>query len=274
MREQEILEIQQNLDVGKWVSIIESRWKQVPEFKVDPERLKHLAIICDGNRRSAQEKGLHPWQGHRLGVEVIKGIMRVSNEWGIRHLTFWTWSTENWERDKEQVNFVMGLAARYLRDEDSVNIFLEHEARFTHLGRKDRLPESVRTAIEELERRTAEFSQHYVNLALDYGGLDEMARTVVKIIEEVKSGRLSTDQILKRPEMISQHMDTVGQPFPDLVIRTGAKPGEIPHTSGFLPLQTSYAGWSFLPDLFPDVTPENLLVSIQEFIEYERRFGR
>lgn len=267
-------EVVRRLDIDSWASIIESRWEKIPEFEVDPERLKHLAVICDGNRRSAQEKGLHPWQGHRLGVEVIKGIMRASNEWGIRHLTFWTWSTENWERDQSQVSFVMDLAARYLRDEESVGILIENEAKFTHLGRKDRLPKVVRSAIEELEQRTTEFSQGYVNLALDYGGLDEMARAVTKMMKRAQVGALSVDQILERPELIFQYMDTVGQPAPDLVVRTGTKLGEIPHTSGFMPLQTSYAGWSFLPDLFPDFTPQSFLDLIQEFIEYDRRFGK
>lgn len=267
-------EIVKRLDIDSWASIIESRWEKIPEFEVDPERLKHLAVICDGNRRSAQEKGLHPWQGHRLGVEVIKGIMRASNEWGIRHLTFWTWSTENWERDQDQVNFVMNLAARYLKDEESVGILIEHEAKFTHLGRKDRLPKVVRSAIENLEQRTAEFNQGYVNLALDYGGLDEIARATARIIEDAGCGLLAPGDVVANQELVLQYLDTSGQPPPDLVLRTGVKPDETPHTSGFMPLQTAYSGWAFLPDLFPDLSPQSLLDSIQEFIEYDRRFGR
>jgi len=103
-----------NLDC--WVSAIENQWRTIPEFSVDRERFKHLAIICDGNRRAASERGLHPWCGHRAGIEVIKGVMRASKEWGIGYLTFWTWSTENWGREREQVDFVMNLAAKNLRD--------------------------------------------------------------------------------------------------------------------------------------------------------------
>lgn len=275
MTKQEALHKPENeRGLNYWISVIEARWKQNPEFKVDPKRLAHLAVICDGNRRSAREKGLHSWQGHRLGVEAIKGIMRASNQWGIRHLTFWTWSTENWERDQDQVNFIMNLAARHLRDEESIGILIDHEAKFTHLGRKDRLPKVVREAIGDLEQRTAEFSQGYVNLALDYGGLDEMARATARIIEDAGRGLLAAADVVANQELVLQYLDTGGQPLPDLVLRTGVKPEEIPHTSGFMPLQTAYSGWAFLPDLFPDLTPNSLLGSIEEFIDYDRRFGR
>lgn len=157
-----------NLDF--WISVVESKWRDTPEFRVDKERLKHLAVICDGNRRSAASKGLEPREGHRLGVEVIKGITQAGKDWGIKHLTFWTWSTENWQRDDAQVEFVMNLASRYLGDKDAHEMLVENEARFTHFGRKDRLPTGTKEAIDELEAETAHFDQYYINLALDYGG--------------------------------------------------------------------------------------------------------
>lgn len=256
-----------------WLSNIESAWKETHEFRV-PENFRHLAVICDGNRRSAKQKELAPWLGHRLGIEVIKGIMGASRNWGIRHLTFWVWSTENWKRDEEQVSFVMGLAARHLTDSDSLNVLTENRTRFTHLGRKDRLPPNVATAIDDLERRTLAFDDHFVNLALDYGGLDEASRAISKIVGDVAGGRLKAGDLSDNPALILDYLDTRDQPVPDLVIRTGSLENEIPHTSGFMPLQTGYAGWVFLPQLFPDLNPGELLGTIKEFIAYERRIGK
>lgn len=260
--------------VEEWIAQIEFRWKNIPEFKVDPEKLKHLAIICDGDRHSAQAKGLPPHEGHRLGLEVIKGIARAGREWDIQALTFWVWSTENWQRDLQQVDFIMSLAAKSLKNENLIQEFVENKVRFTHLGRKDRLPEEVKKGIESLEVRTANFGRYYFNVAMDYGGLDEIARSMIRIFEDISTGNLDKRKILENPETILDFLDTTSQPLPDLVVRTGMVPGEVVHTSGFLPLQTRYAGWTFVSEYFPDLKPETLLGSIKEFIKYERRLGR
>lgn len=260
--------------VGGWIAQIESRWKTIPEFEVDSEKLKHLAIVCDGNRRAARERGFHDWDGHRAGVDVIKQIAQASRKWGIRTLTFWTWSTENWEREPKQTEVIMGLAAQHLNDPRLLEEFKKERVRFTHLGRKDRLPGKVRSALNRLERQTVEFSEYQLNLAMDYGGLDETARAIGKIIEDVQAGRLNSQIIQENPQAILGFLDTVEQTLPDLIIRTGVKTGEIPHTSGFMPLQSTYSGWAFLPDLFPNLTPQALLEPIADFTEYERRLGR
>ncbi len=261
-------------DQGKWLSSVEESWGVIPEFKVDTAKLQHLAIICDGNRRAAEKRGLNPWTGHRIGVEVIKGIMEAGKEWGVKHLTFWAWSTENWKRDQAQVGFVMNLAAKYLQDEQAINKLIEQRARFTHLGRKDRIPQEVRQAIDGLERKTSGFSDRYVNLALDYGGLDEAGRGIAKMIEWINKGKLSAGEIMTNPGVILGFLDTGDQTAPDLVVRTGMETEEIPRTSGFMPLQTAYSGWKFIPELFPDLTPEVLLGCIKDFLGYERRLGK
>jgi undecaprenyl diphosphate synthase len=258
----------------EWVTEIKKHWETIPEFRVDSERLRHLAIICDGNRRAAKERGLHPYYGHQAGVEAIREIAKTARQWGIRTLTFWTWSTENWEREREQVRFVMGLAERLLPDRELIKELQENQVKFTHLGRKDRLPGSVRMSLESLESQTGQFEQYRLNLAMDYGGLDEAARAMVKMLEAFGEGTLNPEMIKENPQVILGFLDTATQVLPDLVIRTGVKKEEIPHTSGFMPLQTAYAGWVFLPDLFPDLTPESLLLPIKEFLEYERRRGR
>jgi len=159
--------------VEEWIAQIELTWENIPEFRVDPEKLRHLAIICDGNRRAAQEKGFYPWDGHRAGVEIIKGISRAAREWGIHTLTFWTWSTENWEREPKQVEFIMKLAVQGLNDKKIIEELIKNQVRFTHIGRKDRLQDrfpSVTKALKNLETRTAEFTRYQLNLVMDYWG--------------------------------------------------------------------------------------------------------
>lgn len=262
------------LSVEEWIAQIETQWEKIPEFKVDSEKLKHLVIICDGNRRAARERRLHDWDGHRAGVEVIKQIARAAREWEIRTLTFWTWSTENWEREQKQIEVIMGLATEGLNDPKLIEELRKEKVRFTHFGRKNRLPGKVLMAINRLEEQTEEFSDYQVNLAMDYGGLDETGRAIGKIIEDVRAGKLSLQTIQENPQVILSFLDTAEQALPDLIIRTGVKEGEIPHTSGFMPLQTTYSGWAFIPDLFPNLTPESLLKPIQDFLEYEMRHGR
>ena len=257
-----------------WLSEIETCWEKIPEFQVDPEKLRHLAIICDGNRRAAQERGLHPYLGHRVGIEVIKGIARVCRSWNVQTLTFWIWSTENWEREQQQVNFVMELAEEFLSQKEFLEELKENKVKFNHLGRKDRLPAPILKILGDLERQTSNFDCYHLNLAMDYGGLDEMVRAVQKMFEGFAQGRFNPEILKTTPQAILGFLDTANQGLPDLVIRTGVKEGEIPHTSGFMPLQTAYSGWAFLPDLFPNLAPQTLLKPIQEFLEYERRFGR
>ena len=235
--------------------------------------IKNVALICDGNRRAAEQRGVDPVWGHLAGAEVIKGIMKAGKEWGIDTLTFWVWSTENWQRDQSQVNFVMNLATKFISSRDLVETFLRKKTRFVHLGRKDRLPNTLRQAIEFLEKKTADFGQTTVNLAMDYGGLDEASRAVVRLAQQVISGRFNLKDLEDDPETILKFLDTGNQSRPDLVIRTGVKTNEMAHTSGFMPLQTAYAGWQFEESFFPDFTPEHLKASIEQFISYQRRMG-
>ena len=134
-----------------WLREVEQTWSNIPELDLSGSGLRHLVIICDGNRRAAEERGLEPVWGHRVGVETIKGIMKAGREWGIDNLTFWVWSTENWQRDKGQISFIMNLATRFINQQDFVDSFLKTQTRFIHLGRKDRLPNSLSQAIEALE---------------------------------------------------------------------------------------------------------------------------
>ncbi len=249
-----------------WADDIASTWEkaEIPSYEVDPQKTRHVAIICDGNRRAAYNMHLLPYLGHMAGVEVIKGIARAGRVWGIHTLTFWVWSTDNWRRDRKQSSFVMGLAKEHLSRADFRQELYEAGARFIHLGRKDRLPKDLLEVITDLERSTAHFQRHNLNLALDYGGKDEIDRAVRQLLLNGQD----------KSKGIGHFLDTAGQPSVDLVIRTGVDRNELPHTSGFMPLQTANSAWIFLPHLFPNLTPEKLLQTIKQFEGYEKRLGR
>lgn len=262
------------IEEEQWLKQINDRWSVIPEFQVDPLRLKHLAIICDGNRRAATSRGCDPWIGHRMGVEVIQGILDACGTWGITNLTVWTWSTENWKRDNKQTDFVMKLASTYLADTRTLDNLIKHKVKFVHFGRKDRIPTEVKKAIEYLESETKQFDKAYLNLGLDYGGLDETAMGIAQIVEWIQKGKLTPAELIANPGIILGSLDSHNQPNPDLVIRTGVSEGEIPHTSGFMPLQTIGSGWEFIPELFPDLTPNILLDQIKRYLGYEKRLGK
>lgn len=261
-------------DLEGWLDQIEKKWQEIPEADIDTSKLQHLALICDGNRRAARARGLQPYLGHQVGVEVIRGVARAGRAWNISALTFWVWSTENWSRDKSQTEFVMDLAASNLGREDLKAELQDNEVRFKQLGRRDRLGSKLRQVIDKLEELTQSNTRFHLNLALDYGGVDEVARAMSRILLASKQGEFDLSALLKDPRLIYKHLDTEDQPLPDLVVRTGNASGEIPHTSGFMPLQTAYSTWEFLPVLFPNLTPQILLRSVNRFLNYDKRRGR
>lgn len=247
--------------IDRWISETITTWQQIPVFKA-PEQIKHLAVICDGDRRAAQDRGLKPQIGHHIGMEVVKGITQCCLKWDINALTFWLWSTENWGRKRNQIDFIFELARHYLYDPGLKDQLYRHKVRFTQLGRKDRLPPEIEQGLRELELSTSTFNKRWLNLAIDYGGEDEIERAVLKALNDQK-----TDGFLRN------HLDTYGQPEVDLVIRTGINGNELPHTSGFMPLQTKDAAWIFLEELFPNLTPADLLSSIERAGRYQKRAG-
>lgn len=262
-------------DIEGWLSEIKLRWRQIPLFSVDSEKLRHLAVICDGNRRAALARGLPELFGHRAGVEVIKGIVKVGRQWGIHALTFWVWSTENWQRDREQINYVMGLAEHFLSQKEFIAELRSSRARFIHIGDVERLPKSLVNILVHLEEATRDFGDFRLNLAMNYGGVDEVARAIYRMSVTARIGGLGPDALFdKSRDVLAKFLDTAGQPNPDLVIRTGMGEGEMFRTSGFMPIQTEYSVWEPIPDLFPDLTPERLLLSIRNFLGYQRRLGR
>ncbi len=174
---------EQKKDLEYWLNHVEDAWSEIPDDK-SIRQIKHIAFICDGNRRSARLKGLDENQGYSLGIEVIKGIAKACRQWEIKHTTFWTFSTENWLRSNTQVSFLMQLAKKYLNDKEIVDQLIENKVKFTHLGRKNKLAYSIRKSLTDLEKQTASFEKYFLNMALDYGGVDELARAVQKILKD------------------------------------------------------------------------------------------
>lgn len=224
----------------------------------------HLAVILDGNRRWARSRGLAPSEGHKAGAAALRHIIRTSRELGIHTLTVWGLSTENWrERPKAEVVKIVQLIIASI--EDIRKEALENELRFVHLGRKDRLPKHLLKIIAKTEEETRHFTKHTLNVALDYGGRDEILRAVKKIVE----AGVKPEDITE--ETFALYLDTGDQiyPYPDLFVRTSGEQ----RTSGFMPWQLDYAEYYWETGHLPDMTPEKLLEIIVDYSRRRRRFG-
>ncbi len=226
--------------------------------EIDQERLpSHIAIIMDGNRTWARKRGLDPKLGHKEGAKVLENMVRYANKIGIKHLTVYAFSTENWNRTKEEVGALMLLLQTYLDDfakrADTENI------RVKMLGDKSALSKGLQRSIDNAIKRTKNNTGVTFNVALNYGGRAEIVKAVKEIAEEAKNGNISIEDISE--EMVTNHLYTKEQPDPDLVIRTS---GQI-RTSGFLPWQTIYSEFLFMEKNWPDFTEEDLLFAIKEY---------
>lgn len=225
---------------------------------------KHVVIIPDGNRRWAKEKGLQSFQGHIRGFELVINLARKAQEMGVEILTIWAFSTENWNRSKREVNFLMSLFSSNI--DDYLKKALKENIRIIHIGRKDRIPTGLRNKIVEAEKKTARFSKLYLVIALDYGGRDEVVRAI-KRMQNAEFGIRNIDE-----ESFGSYLDTKDLPYPnpDLVIRTS---GEL-RTSGFMIWQTAYSEYIFVKKYFPDFSVEDFAECIKEYSRRARRFGK
>jgi len=223
----------------------------------------HIAIILDGNGRWARSRGLPVTKGHEAGAKAINDVLQTARELGVHTLTIWGWSTENWKRPPPEVKKIMALV-QYLLKEELSNAH-KNQVRFTHLGRKDRLPAPLIKLINKTEEETKNYKKYQLNLAFDYGGRDEITRAVRNI---VKDGILES-KITE--ELIGSYLDTSGQkyPNPDLFIRTSGEQ----RTSGYLPWQMTYTEFFFEEDHLPDMNPEKLKAIILDYSLRRRRFG-
>lgn len=226
------------------------------------KQLQHVAIIPDGNRRWAKQKGLPTIEGHRRGFEMIQKLAKYLRSIEVRILTVWAFSTENWTRDKAEVDYLMGIYERWL--DIDLKTALKEEIRIIHLGRKDRLKDSLRKKLEEAEEKTKHFTKFYLGVALDYGGRDELLRATQKV--------LSSQFEVQSEDDIKQFLDTKDFPYPDpdLIIRTSGEQ----RTSGFMSWQSAYSEYMFPPIHLPDFTVDELKKCIDEYHQRQRRFGK
>jgi undecaprenyl diphosphate synthase len=231
----------------------------------EENKLKHVVIISDGDRRWAKLHGVPAWEGHRRGADNIRNLLEVCKEEGIPYLTMWGFSTDNWKRDKDEVAHLLDIILQGLKKEHKSAI--KNGVRFRQLGRRDRLPQNLITEIEATEADTKDFTEWNFQAALDYGGQDEIVRATKKIAADVKSGKLDIDSIDEK--LVYSYLDSADLPYPDLIIRTSGEQ----RLSGMLPFQGVYAELVFSEVLFPDFGKKEFKKVIQEFYTRNRRFG-
>ena len=228
-------------------------------------KVEHVAIIMDGNGRWATNRGWPRLVGHRKGAERVKEIVRCAPDLGIKWLTVYAFSTENWKRSTEEVLGLMAIFARYIERE--ADRLAAESVRMRFIGDRSRLDPKLQKLMAGIEARTAVYNRLNFTIAINYGGRDEIVRATQDIARAVAAGLLTPDQVTDG--LISQHLDTADLPDPDLVIRTS---GET-RTSNFMPWQTAYAEYEFTETLWPDFSPEELGRIVSRFGNRERRFG-
>ena len=226
----------------------------------------HVAIIMDGNGRWAKQRLMTRIKGHEKGAEAVRMVVRACRELGVPFLTLFAFSTENWQRPKAEVNALMGLLRRFLQAE--LDDLIRKGIRLHVIGCRERLPNDVQRALVDAIGKTQENTSLQLNLALNYGGRDEIIRAAQSLAAEVQAGRLLPSQITET--LLSARLDTAGIPDPDLLIRTG---GEM-RVSNFLLWQLAYTEIFVTPTLWPDFNREQFEGILNEFKGRERRYGR
>ena len=225
----------------------------------------HVAVIMDGNGRWAKQRGLPRVEGHRNGVESVRQVVRACGEVGIKYLTLYAFSVENWNRPKDEVDTLMKYLARFLKNE--IGELNRSNVRLEVIGKIYRLPEFVQEQLKKTQAALAKNNGLTLILALSYGGRQEIVEGVRAIASKAKAGKLEPAEI--NEQIISQHLYTHQYPDPDLLIRTS---GEL-RVSNFLLWQISYAEFVVTPTLWPDFRKAELFAALEEYTRRHRRFG-
>jgi undecaprenyl diphosphate synthase len=238
------------------------RLEPVPLLRETP---RHVAIIMDGNRRWARERGMPSIEGHRIGARRLREIARAAADAGIGILTVYAFSEENWQRSPTEVRLLMELVGLYARSEQAA--LVKENVRVRVIGRMDRLPQGTRRALEALVAATAGNDRLHLNLAIDYSARTELCDAVRALAADVAAGKLDASKVTEKE--ISGYLYTAGQPDPDLLIRTG---GEL-RLSNFLLYQVAYTELWSTQTHWPDFDAKLLYRAIGEFTKRERRYG-
>lgn len=224
----------------------------------------HIAIIMDGNGRWAAKRGLERSYGHQAGVETVRRITAACTKLGVKFLTLYTFSTENWNRPSDEISALMGLVLSSLEDE----IFMKNDVRFRVIGDIARLPEDVQKKLHETEEHTKDNATMTMVVALSYSSRWEITKAVQDIVTDVKAGKISEQAICE--DMVSKYLQTAFMPDPDLLIRTG---GEV-RVSNYLLWQIAYSELYFCDTFWPDFAEEDLYRAIANYQSRQRRFGK
>ena len=225
----------------------------------------HVAVILDGNGRWAKSKGLPRKMGHVQGGKNVEDMLYVADELGIKYFTVYAFSTENWKRSEDEVNALMALLRSYLMS--GFRKAANNNVRIRIIGDKTALAQDIQDTIQKLEEDSKENTGLQFQIAINYGGRDEMIRMMKKMCESAKCGEISVEDITE--EYVSNHLDTQGIPDPDLLIRTSGEQ----RISNFLLWQLAYTEFYFADCHWPDFNKEELLKAIESYNARDRRFG-
>lgn len=240
-------------------------YDNIPKFDVLPQ---HIGFIMDGNGRWAKKRGLERSEGHKAGAQTFRKIGEYCADVGIKYMTFYAFSTENWNRPKSEVMALMKLFKEYLNNGDerlAENDIRQMRLRF--IGERDGLPKDLLKLIEKAERETAKYSKVTVNIALNYGGRAEITHAVKEIAKKISAGELSVDEITE--DVVNSNIYTAGQPDPDIIVRPS---GEY-RLSNFMTWQSAYSEFWYSDVLWPDFTEEDVNKMLFDYQKRNRRFG-
>ena len=236
----------------------------MPDKNIQPVP-QHIAIIMDGNGRWAKKRGLPRTAGHAAGAEAFRRTANYCREIGVKYLTVYAFSTENWKRSEEEISGIMSLMGKYLKE--ALRDMEKNKVRFKVFGDISRLSPQLQQLCVEAQERSSSYDGAQVNFCLNYGGRDELVRAAKAFAADVKSGRYAPDDLSE--ELLSRYLYSADVPDPELIIRPS---GEM-RTSNFLLWQSAYSEYVFLNVLWPDFKPKNLDAAIEEFNKRNRRFG-
>lgn len=229
---------------------------------------RHIGIIMDGNRRLAERVGILPWEGHKMGAEKAEDVIDWCIELGIKTITLYAFSMENFARPKEELEHLFDLFEEYFKKIAKDESIHKNRIRVKAIGRVELFPERVRRAIKKAEDATEGYDRFFLNLAMAYGGRQEVVDAVKKIANDVKEGKLDIDEIDEKT--VSENLYTNGSPDPDLVIRTSGEE----RISGFLLWQSAYSELYFCESYWPGFRKIDFLRAIRTYQQRDRRFGK
>ena len=230
------------------------------------KNLEHIGIILDGNRRFAKRLMLEPWKGHELGFEKLKKLFKWCKELEVKEITLYCFSMQNFNRPKKEFDYLMNLFEKGFNEVSTNEDIHKDKIRINVIGRHCLFPEKVQTSIKKAVDATKNYNDYKVNIALAYGGREEIVDAVKKVAEKVKNKELDIKDINEETFSENLYLNTE----PDLIIRTGGDR----RTSNFLPWQSIYSEWFFLEKVWPEFEKEDLIKVIDEYKNRDRRFGK